>query len=489
MSRLHDPGSPSRAVACSALRALARGLAAALAAWLLTCGGVAALTPDEARHLVVRTGFGASPAEIERLLPMDRARAVALIVSEAALPVGGPLPEWADDNPMTARRLDDVAVADALIARQGATLQAWWVERMLLTRVPLQERMTLFWHGHFASALDKVRSPQLMLRQNRLLRRHALARFDVLLADIAVDPAMLLYLDGGANVVGAPNENFAREVMELFTLGVGHYSEADVAEAARALTGWTVHPATGDALFVPARHDDGDKTILGRSGPWNGADVVAILLEQPRTAEFVAAALWTEFISTPPGDAELAALAADFRSDWRIDRLVRAILLQPAFWDPAERGAMIAGPVEWTVGTLRLLDAWDTPPDPVADLCAALGQALFEPPNVAGWPGGDAWIDPSTLAARQQAMQRFIAGRAPAAEETGLAVRRSGALVRWLDRLPFAWRAPDRLQALVLPIAPVGGGGAALPVAASPDPEVLADLARGWLADPAFQLK
>ncbi|MGF1626543.1 MAG: DUF1800 family protein [Alphaproteobacteria bacterium] len=457
---------------------------------LLPTGAARALSDGEARHLLVRTGFGATQPEIDRLLPLDRAQAVDLLLEEAALPSSFPLPDWADLNPMTIRGLEDRAVADALLAEQAAALKAWWIGRMLASPTPLRERMTLFWHGHFATALSKVRSPQLMLRQNGLLRRHALGDYSALLAAMVADPAMLLYLDGGSSTAAAPNENLAREVMELFALGVGTYSEAEIREAARALTGWVVHPATGDAVFVPARHDGGTKTLFGQTGPWDGEDVVRILLEQPEAARFVAGRLWAGFVSQPPGEDELAMLAGGFRDDgYRIAPLLRAILLSEAFWRIEERGAMIAAPVEWAVGALRLLDAHDTPPGPVAELAADLGQDLFEPPDVAGWPGGERWIATATLGRRLAALHRFIGGRRDAAAELGLAARRSAALVRWLDGLPFAWRRPDRLQALVLPLPPVASGGSQLPVADSPDPEVLADLVRGWLTDPVFQLK
>ena len=461
---------------------------------VLVCIGIAmsalpawSLTLEEARHLLVRTGYGATYAEIDRLRPLDRAAAVDLILSEAQLPAGGPRPSWADQNPMTVRSIDDPAVAERLLQAQGAELQAWWIERMLISPTPLRERMTLFWHGHFATALSKVRSPQLMLRQNGLLRRHALGDFRALLRGVVTDPAMLLYLDGASSTAAAPNENFAREIMELFTLGVGQYGEADIRAAARALTGWVVHPATGDAVFVSARHDAGEKALFGATGPWDADDVVRILLDQPQTARFIVGKVWGAFVSTPPQQATLLALADEFGADYRIEPLVRAILLSDAFWAEGERGAMIAGPVDWVVGTLRMLDAYDTPAGPVAALCAELGQALFEPPNVAGWPGGNAWIAPTTLALRQDVVRGFIAGRSAAAEGSGLASRRSAALVRWLDGLPLAWRLPERLRVLVLPLAPASG--AALPVADSPDPEVLADLVRGWLSDPVSQLR
>lgn len=459
---------------------------------LLTCAAsrADALTVEEARHLLVRTGFGATAGEVDRLLPLSRDEAVDRLIADASVREDDPiLPDWSDDNPMTIAGMADRGVADALLAAQGEALRAWWIGRMLASPHALRERMTLFWHDHFASALSKVGSAQLMLRQNRMLRRHALGDFAALLGDVVADPAMLVYLDGGANTSAAPNENLARELMELFTLGVGHYGEDDVREAARALTGWAVLPATGDAVFVAARHDGGTKTILGNTGPWDAGDVVAILLDTPQAARFIVAKLWAAFVSVPPPQPTLEALADGFRDGYAIAPLVRAILLDPAFWAPEERGALIAGPVDWAVGTLRMLDARDTPAEPIADLATDLGQTLFEPPNVAGWPGGATWIGPATLAQRKQAMQRFIGGRRDAATEGSLAARRSAALVRWLEGLSLAWRRPERLQALVLPRAPVAGGGTALPVAASPDPEVLADIVRGWLVDPVYQLR
>lgn len=476
--------SPGRLVASVWMGSLAVAISLALA------GPASALSIAEARHLLTRTGFGATAAEIDRLRPLTRDEAVDLLIGEAALPAASAqLPDWADRNPMTIRNLDDPAVADALLQDQGEALKAWWIDRLLWSPVPLRERMTLFWHGHFATALSKVRSPQLMLRQNRMLRRHAMGNFAALLTDVTLDPAMLLYLDAQTSVSAAPNENLARELLELFTLGVGHYSEDDVRAAARALTGWVVLPATGDVMFVAGRHDPGDKTLLGQSGPWDREAVIRILLEQPQTARFIASALWSDFVSLPPESGDLDALAGQFRQDYAIAPLLRSILLSEAFWAPGERGALIAGPVEWTVGTLRLLAAEDAPAAPIAALTASLGQDLFEPPNVAGWTGGVAWITPATLAGRLGAIMRFVAGRRDSAPATAPSSRRSAALVRWLDGLPYAWRSPDRLQALVLPQAPVGARGAALPSANSPDPEVLADLVRGWLVDPVFQLR
>ncbi len=452
--------------------------------------GAFALDLAEARHLVARTGFGATVAEVERLLPLSREAAIDLLLSEAALEPSTPLPAWADDNPMLVRRLDDPGERAALVAREGPLLKAWWVGEMLNTPSPLTERMTLLWHGHFTSGLAKVESVQLMLRQNLMLRRHALGSFRALLGDVLHDPAMLIYLDNDTNVRGNPNENLARELMELFTLGIGNYSEADVREAARALTGLTVQQATGDVLFVAARHDEGDKTVLGRTGPWSADDLVDILLATPRTAEFVVGKLWAAFVVAELPDEVRDDLAELLRQrDYEIAPVVRVILLSDAFWAADERGAMITPPPAFAIGTLRLIGGGDmVPPVTVARLSANLGQDLFDPPDVAGWPDGEAWITPSTLSARYRALERLIAGPPDAGEgDDTPSGRRSGALVRWLAELPFAWRDQQRLRQVVLPaLAPEDGEA---PVGLTPDPQVLAGAVRDWLLDPTYHLR
>src|SRR5262249_34183614 len=297
--------------------------------------------------------------------------------------------------------------------REGLELRGWWVREMLVTPSPLTERMTLFWHNHFVSAQPKVRVSHLMYRQNATLRAYALGNFGAFLHAIAKDPAMVVYLDSRPNRGGAPNENFAREVMELFTLGEGHYTEADVKEAARAFTGWSLDRETGAFMFRPRLHDDGIKTVLGHSGRLDGDAVLDILLARPETAEFVVAKLWREFISPDPDPAEVARIARRFRaSNYEIKVALSALLTSDAFYASANRGVLVKSPIELVVGTLRQLELAPDGAVPFAVAAAGMGQNLFSPPNVKGWPGGEAWINTTTLLARKQFLDRVTRSEA-----------------------------------------------------------------------------
>jgi uncharacterized protein (DUF1800 family) len=254
-----------------------------------------------------------------------------------------------------------------------------------------------------------VRSPVLMYRQNQLLRKHAFGYFGELLHDVSKDPAMVVYLDGASNRKGQPNENFAREVMELFTLGEGHYREQDVKEAARAFTGWSVDRDTGLFMFRRGIHDYGNKTVLGRSGNLDGDQVIDILLKKPQTAQFVTRKLWREFVSPVPDEIQIARLAEDFRdSGYHIARLMRALLTSDAFYAPDNRAALIKSPVEFVVGTLKQFDIDAPNLRPFVIASALLGQNVFAPPNVKGWPGGEAWINSATLLGRKQLIDRLF---------------------------------------------------------------------------------
>ena len=291
--------------------------------------------------------------------------------------------------------------------REGLELRGWWVHEMLVTPSPLTERMTLFWHNHFVSAQPKVRISRLMYRQNVTLRENALGNFGALLHAIARDPAMVVYLDSAQNRRGAPNENFAREVMELFTLGEGHYSEADVKEAARAFTGWSIDRESGMFMFRPRLHDGGVKTVLGHTGRLDGDAVLDLFLARPETAEFIVAKLWREFVSPDPDPAEVARIAQRFRaSNYEIKVALASLFASDAFYAPANRGVLVKSPVELVVGTLRQLELAPDSAVPFAIATAGMGQNLFSPPNVKGWPGGDAWINTTTLLARKQFLDR-----------------------------------------------------------------------------------
>ncbi|HEY9100982.1 DUF1800 domain-containing protein, partial [Chitinimonas sp.] len=316
------------------------------------------LGESDARHLLARTGLGPTPAEVAEYAQLDRAAAAQKLLDGVRTVAATPAPDWtAQDLPERPYRDMSDEERKALREQQrdlGIELRSWWYTELLTTPSPLTERMTLFWHNHFVSALQKVKLPVLMYRQNVLLRREALGNFGHLLHEVARDPAMLVYLDGVQNRKGQPNENFAREVMELFTLGEGHYSEQDIREAARALTGMGVDRASGEYRFRPALHDDGSKTVFGQRGRYDAGAFINLLLSRPETAEFVTAKLWREFISPEPDPVLVQRWARQFRAgNYELRPLLQTMLSSDAFYAAANRGVLVKSPVELTVGTLR----------------------------------------------------------------------------------------------------------------------------------------
>jgi uncharacterized protein (DUF1800 family) len=488
------------------LGALALLFAAAAAA-----AAPAALGEAGARRLLTRAGFAPSADEVAGFAPLSQAEAVDRLLDGSLSAARTPPPAWIDERLVLPRERRALSAEERRAElqkqiRMGLELRGWWLREMATTPSPLTERMTLFWHNHFVSAQPKVRWAQLMYRQNVLLRRHALGRFDALLHAVARDPAMLVYLDTALNRRGAPNENFAREVMELFTLGEGRYAESDVREAARAFTGWSFDPATGEFVFRRLLHDGGRKTVLGRTGALDGGDVLDLLLAQPATAEFVVAKLWREFVSPAPGVARVRPIAEAFRaSGWRIDGAVRALLLQPEVVAPAADDALVKSPVELLIGLQRQSGGELVAPLAAAVTVAAMGQNLFSPPNVRGWPGGEAWIDSNTLLARKQFVERTLGPAAgdPAtmppvvaeADGDGLQ-RRLRALERvrsvrvdndaWLRSLGLASERPlspaarARLEDALLALPPASHAA---------DGALALDVLRAVALDPAYQLK
>jgi uncharacterized protein (DUF1800 family) len=402
----------------------ASGLAAACGVVLVAVSGIAAAAGmglEDARHLLARAAFGGTPAEIAEFARLSRGEAVARLITQANRPranlpdaelVRIDAPPGRDASPEERRDF----VRDQ--TQRTMQLRGWWVGEMLAPRAPLAERMTLFWHNHFVVSEQKVRRAGLLYRNNAMMREHAVGSFGAMLHAVAQDPAMLLYLDAARNTRNRPNENFAREVMELFTLGEGKYAESDIREAARAFTGWSVAPDSGEFIRRQAQHDTGEKTVLGRTGAFDGAAVLDILLEQPSTAEFIVAKLWREFVSPLPDAAEVRRIAAAFRERrYDIAVALRELLTAQAFWAPEHRGVLIKSPVDFLVGTLKQFGAGpaDAPPLAVAFALGQLGQNLFAPPNVRGWPGGETWINSSTLLARKQLVDRLLrAEEAPA---------------------------------------------------------------------------
>jgi len=384
------------------------------AALLVCLGALAAgaahaapMGPDDARHLLARTGFGPSGADIQRFAALDRAQAVERLLADVRTAPSLPPPVFDDRAPQPAAgRTLTPEERRAYVREQNEDtqrLRGWWIAEMVATPSPLTERMTLFWHNHFVSSQQKVRLARLMYAQNATFRSNALGNFGALLHAVARDPAMVIYLDSVQNRKGVPNENFAREVMELFTLGEGHYGEQDIKEAARAFTGWSYDRATGAFVERPRLHDDGEKVIFGHRGRFDGDDVLDLILARPETARFIVGKLWREFVSPDPDPAAVARIAGDFRNArYDLKVALRGLLLDPAFWAPDNRGTLVKSPVEVVVGTLRALDVQPDAGLPFALAAAGMSQLLFAPPNVKGWPGGDAWINSSTLLARKQ---------------------------------------------------------------------------------------
>jgi hypothetical protein len=392
-------------------------------------------TYDRAAHLIERGGFGATPEEVRRLAAMTPRQAVDELVDYDSIKSDlNPFDEsgiWDPGmDPFPPSRAEAVRIARehgeglgvkvlpegsqrrlqpvvdkffySLAANNIETqrLGLWWANRMLTTRRPLEEKLTFFWHGHFATGVNKVRDYRMMLRQNEMFRTLASGSFRDLLIGILKDPAMLVYLDNGENIKQHPNENFGRELLELFTMGVGNYTERDVREAARAFTGWT----NNVLLFRldADQHDFGEKTFLGRTGAFNGEDIIDIILRQPVTAEFVAAKLYRFFVRDEIAGSVKAELGRTYRdSGYQMKPLLKRIFLSKDFYSPPAFATQIKGPLHLVVSTYKKTGLSDVPTVPdFGRMTSSLGQALFNPPNVAGWAGGRTWITPSTLLER-----------------------------------------------------------------------------------------
>jgi uncharacterized protein (DUF1800 family) len=389
----------------------------------------ATLRFDDARHLIVRTSFAAQPAEIASFSKLTRAEAVDRLLSETRRHAAYPTPTWAKTYVREFR--PDMTVEERQAAQRrelverGLELRSWWTAEMLSTPSPLTEKMTLFWHNHFATSQAKVRTASLMYRQNVLLRQHALGNFAVMLREVSKDPAMLIYLDTAQNKKGAANENFAREVMELFTLGEGNYSEKDIKEVARAFTGWSFDADAGDFKFRRNLHDDGVKTIFGETGKFTGDDVVTLLLKRSETAEFIVGKLWLEFVSPQPNKTEVTRIAKIFRdANYEMKPMLRALLLSDEFWNETNRASLVKSPADLVIGSLRQFQFEVEDPAPFAVVMRQLGQDLFAPPNVKGWPGGEAWLNTTTLLARKGFLNRLFR-----ADEMGTQPQRAAALI------------------------------------------------------------
>jgi uncharacterized protein (DUF1800 family) len=366
-----------------------------------------------AAHLARRAGFGGSPADVARLAATTMNGAVDAFIRFAdtsALPPPPALepPQFPAAAPALSaeQRTAAIKAANRSRAQNTVALQTWWLERMIASPAPLQEKMTLFWHGHFTSAINqKGVTAQMMLAQNQLFRQHALGDVRALALAVSQDPAMLRYLDNAANVKAHPNENYARELMELFTLGLGNYTERDVRESARAFTGWTyrLDRGTGYGIFVNngRQHDDGTKAFLGQSGDFDGADIVRIIFEQPAAPRFLASRLLAFFVYEDPEPELIDQLAALIvRKSFTLQTVISTLLRSEVFYSDRAYRALVKSPVELVVGTHQLFEIPRVAPAELAAL-NAMGQILFSPPNVKGWDGGAAWISTQSVLIRE----------------------------------------------------------------------------------------
>lgn len=377
-----------------------------------------------AAHLMNRAGFGGSPAAIENLHSLGMNGAVSWFLNYDKITDDTPAPDWAQPDPEMAARKEAIRKsADPETKRmldqqmyqtenaEMAELRYWWLRRMALGPRPFQEKMTLFWHGHFATSFEKVRSPYFLWLQNDTFRQNATGNFNQLLIAVAEDPAMLVYLDGAQSHKSHPNENFAREVMELFTLGEGNYTEQDIQQAAKAYTGWGLSKDQQHYQYHPGNHDDGPKTVFGQTGNYSGEDVLNLICDKPQCSHFIAERLWRFFAQdNPPPECVEALADVLHKSGMDIRHTMSTLFRSKEFYSAATMRAQIKSPVQWLIQAVHQLEA-PLPTQPMSlVMLRQLGQELFQPPNVKGWDGGIAWITTNNLLDRYNYAAALVEG-------------------------------------------------------------------------------
>ncbi|MCW5758079.1 MAG: DUF1800 domain-containing protein [Phycisphaeraceae bacterium] len=398
---------------------------------------------DQARHLLWRAGFGGTPAQISAIAALGPERAVDFLLESPDAREQPPAADLFDRDimrPYTAeeRRMavqarsarDEDTLAQLRAMRQQAQvrdrrqmreIQRWWLTRMIETPRPLEEKMVLFWHGHFATSYRTIEDSYHMYLQNQRFRTHALGNYGTLLREIIRDPAMLAYLDNNDSRKGRPNENLARELMELFSMGVGTYSESDIKEGARALTGYTF--VDDEFVFNRENHDTGPKRLFGKSGAFTGDDFVEGILAQRATSTFMTRKLYAFFVGDLPEDAREVSPAARVvlegvrttftRNRFAIKPVLRQLFLCQHFYSDEVRGQRIKSPVDLVVGGIRELRTPVRDTSALLDALSLMGQNIFYPPSVAGWAGGRSWINTSTMFVRQNTLAFLLTGQRP----------------------------------------------------------------------------
>ncbi len=398
---------------------------------------------DQARHLLWRAGFGGTPEQIQLLASWGLDKAVDYLVDPSDIPVEEvredlfasdimePLSDLERRRYRAAQaRGDEEEIARFRAMRQRRQrddrqqirrVQLWWLERMIETPRPLEEKMTLFWHGHFATSYRKIEDSWHMFRQNQMFRSKALGNFGELLFAIIRDPAMIVYLDNQTSRVGAPNENLARELMELFSLGEGNYTEQDIKEGARALTGYTYED---DAfVFQDNNHDKGSKSILGARGQMDGDDFVTAILQKRECSRFMARKLYRFFVGDVPMDPERTSREQNrfidqlagvmLRSRYEIAPVLKSLFRSAHFYHESIVGQQIKSPVQLVVGAARSLLTPTRDLNVLVDALDLMGQNILFPPSVKGWDGGRSWINTSTMFVRQNILSYMLTGRMP----------------------------------------------------------------------------
>jgi uncharacterized protein (DUF1800 family) len=377
-----------------------------------------------AAHLLSRAGFGGTPEEAAAVQAKGLEQAVHDLVEPDTSAFELKPPDWAHPRDLRSLRMEARAAkqtGDKTKLRQERKMEGnelldlrrWWLGWMGTTPAPLVEKMTLFWHGHFATSAEKVKDSYWMWRQNDTLRRHALGNFVELTKAMSRDPAIMIYLDLPQSRREHPNENWARELMELFTVGIGNYSEQDVRESARAFTGYRLNLATQQFFFARRHHDDGPKTFLGRRGNFSGDDIIDLLAKQPACAQFIAKKIGRYFITDEPAPELVDAVAGKLRAhNFEMKPVLREIFSSAEFYAEANTGSQIKSPAQFIVQTCKVLDC-ELPAAPIAQgAMRQMGQLLFAPPNVKGWDGGKGWISTSTLFFRNNFANYLINGDA-----------------------------------------------------------------------------
>jgi uncharacterized protein (DUF1800 family) len=396
---------------------------------------------EKAGLLLQRAGFGGTPAEVEALAAMQPWQAADSLLGSPDLAKAEPPPSLTqpalqdklrternrlnllDPKTQEKKRQEILRAVRAEQEKRLTELRGWWLQRMADPLTAAREKVVLFLHGHFATSEEKVKNPAVLYQQNRMFREKALGFWSDLVLGVAQDPAMLIYLDGARSRPEQPNENFARELFELFTLGEDNYTEKDIQEAARAFTGWSVRlrPRPGEAmdeethapsfLNYPRWHDGKSKRIFGKTGNFDGADVIRLTLQQPAAPRWITGKLWRFYSGTSPSEDLHRELVLAWEENKGLLRpFLQAMWTHPAFYAPELARQRVKSPVEWLVGLCRQLERPLPAPALASEITAQLGQKLFAPPNVKGWDGGITWINTASLQRRYECAGWLING-------------------------------------------------------------------------------